>query len=89
VRERDRMHLARYYQALLESGKSESRTALARHLRVSRASVFWVLNRIKVAIESCISFCGHQSFYLLTATLADGWFGSRFASVQVPSVPDS
>ena len=44
---RDRMRLARYYQALLDSGKFESRAALARHLGVSRARVTQVLNRLK------------------------------------------
>jgi len=33
------MKLARHYQALLDSGKFESRAALARHLGVSRARV--------------------------------------------------
>ena len=45
---RDRMRLARYYQSLLDSGKFESRAALARHLGVSRARVTQVLNRLKV-----------------------------------------
>jgi hypothetical protein len=50
-RKRDRMRLARYYQALLESGKFESRAALARHLGVSRARVTQVLNRLKTVGE--------------------------------------
>ena len=44
---RDRMRLARHYQALLNSGKFESRAALARYLGVSRARVTQVLNRLK------------------------------------------
>lgn len=39
----DGMKLARHYQALLDSGKFESRAALARHLGVSRARVTQVL----------------------------------------------
>ena len=38
--------LARYYQSLLDSGKFESRAALARHLGVSRARVTQVLKRL-------------------------------------------
>jgi biotin operon repressor len=41
------MKLARHYQALLGSGKFESRAALARHLGVSRARVTHVLRRLK------------------------------------------
>jgi len=41
------MKLARYYQSLLDSGKVESRAALARFLGVSRARVTQVLNRLK------------------------------------------
>jgi RNA polymerase sigma factor (TIGR02999 family) len=41
------MKLARHYQSLLDSGKCESRAALARHLGVSRASVTQVLGRIQ------------------------------------------
>jgi hypothetical protein len=37
--------LARYYQSLMDSGKFESRAALARYLGVSRARVTQVLNR--------------------------------------------
>lgn len=44
---RDPLRLARYYQSLLDSGKFESRAALARHLEVSRARVTQVLNRLK------------------------------------------
>jgi hypothetical protein len=44
---RDRMRLARYYQSLLDSGKFESRAALARHLGVSRARVTQVLRRLQ------------------------------------------
>ncbi len=40
----DGMKLARHYQALLDSGKFESRAALARYLGVSRARVTQVLN---------------------------------------------
>lgn len=43
----DGMKLARNYQALLDSGKFESRAALARHLGVSRARVTQVLARLK------------------------------------------
>ncbi len=42
----DGMKLARHYQALLDSGKFESRAALARYLGVSRARVTQVLNRL-------------------------------------------
>jgi hypothetical protein len=35
----DPLKLARYYQSLLDSGKFESRAALARYLGVSRARV--------------------------------------------------
>lgn len=45
--QRDPLRLARYYQSLLDSGKFESRAALARHLGVSRARVTQVLNRLK------------------------------------------
>ena len=44
---RDPMRLAFYYQRLLDSGRFESRAALARHLGVSRARVTQVLNRLK------------------------------------------
>ena len=44
---RDPLKLARYYQSLLDSGKLESRAALARFLGVSRARVTQVLNRLK------------------------------------------
>lgn len=44
---RDPLHLARYYQSLLDSGKFESRAALARYLGVSRARVTQVLRRIR------------------------------------------
>jgi hypothetical protein len=44
---RDPLHLARYYQSLLDSGKFESRAALARYLGVSRARVTQVLNRLE------------------------------------------
>ncbi|MFT5303146.1 MAG: hypothetical protein ACI814_003965, partial [Mariniblastus sp.] len=49
---RDPLRLARYYQSLLDTGKFESRAALARHLGVSRANVTQVLNRLKKANES-------------------------------------
>ena len=45
--QRNPLRLARYYQSLLDSGKFESRAALARHLGVSRARVTQVLNRLK------------------------------------------
>lgn len=44
---RDPLHLARYYQSLLDSGKFESRAALARYLGVSRARVTQVLKRLE------------------------------------------
>ncbi len=44
---RDPLKLARYYQSLLDSGKFESRAALARFLGVSRARVTQVLRRLK------------------------------------------
>ena len=43
----DPLHLARYYQSLLDSGKFESRAALARFLGVSRARVTQVLKRFE------------------------------------------
>jgi hypothetical protein len=42
----DPLKLARYYQSLLDSGKFESRAALARYLGVSRARVTQVLRRL-------------------------------------------
>ena len=45
----DPLRLARYYQSLLDSGKFESRAALARYLGVSRARVTQVLNRLITA----------------------------------------
>jgi hypothetical protein len=45
--QRDPLHLARYYQSLLDSGKFESRAALARYLGVSRARVTQVLRRLE------------------------------------------
>ena len=44
---RDPLRLARYYQSLLDTGKFESRAALARYLGVSRARVTQVLNRLE------------------------------------------
>jgi hypothetical protein len=44
---RDPLKLARYYQSLLDSGKFESRAALARHLGVSRARVTQVLRQLR------------------------------------------
>ena len=46
---RDPLHLARYYQSLLDGGKFESRAALARFLDVSRARVTQVLNRLRIS----------------------------------------
>jgi hypothetical protein len=46
---RDPLRLARYYQSLLDTGKFESRAALARFLGVSRARVTQVLNRLIAA----------------------------------------
>ncbi len=43
---RDPIKLARYYQSLLDSGKFESRAALARYLGVSRPRVTQVLRRL-------------------------------------------
>ena len=43
----DRMKLAGEYQAILDSGKVETRAELARYLGVSRARVTQVLNRLK------------------------------------------
>ena len=43
---RDPLKTARYYQSLLDTGKFESRAALARYLGVSRARVTQVLKRI-------------------------------------------
>ena len=48
---RDPLRLSRYYQSLLDTGKFESRAALARFLGVSRARVTQVLNRLKNASE--------------------------------------
>jgi hypothetical protein len=50
--DRDPLRLARYYQSLLDSGKFESRAALARFLGVSRARVTQVLSRLKSASAS-------------------------------------
>lgn len=58
---RDPLRLARYYQGLLDSGKFESRAALARFLGVSRARVTQVLNRLKLHprhSESPLPLCG-------------------------------
>lgn len=44
---RDPLKLARYYQSLMDSGRFESRAALARDLGVSRARVTQVLRRLK------------------------------------------
>ena len=43
---RDPLKLARYYRSLMDSGKFESRAALARYLGVSRARVTQVLRRL-------------------------------------------
>ena len=43
----DRLKIARHYQSLMDSGKFESRAALARYLGVSRARVTQVLRRLK------------------------------------------
>jgi Mn-dependent DtxR family transcriptional regulator len=43
---RDPLKLARYYQSLLDTGKFESRAALARYLGVSRPRVTQVLRRL-------------------------------------------
>jgi hypothetical protein len=43
---RDPLKLARYYQSLMDSGKFESRAALARYLGVSRPRVTQVLRRL-------------------------------------------
>jgi predicted metal-dependent peptidase len=57
----DPLRLARYYQSLLDTGKFESRAALARFLGVSRANVTKVLNRLKNVTESA-------AFVLLSGT---------------------
>ncbi|MCX7393560.1 MAG: hypothetical protein NTW75_05480 [Planctomycetales bacterium] len=44
---RDRLKIARHYQSLMDSGKFESRAALARYLGVSRARVTQVLQRLE------------------------------------------
>jgi hypothetical protein len=44
---RDPLKLARYYQSLMDSGKFESRAALARYLGVSRPRVTQVLRRLE------------------------------------------
>ena len=44
---RDPLRLARYYQSLLDTGKFESRAALARFLGVSRPRVTQVLKRLR------------------------------------------
>jgi len=44
---RDPLKTARYYQSLLDTGKFESRAALARYLGVSRARVTQVLRRMQ------------------------------------------
>lgn len=49
---RDLRRLARYYQSLLDTGKFESRAALARFLGVSRANVTQVLNRLPQASDT-------------------------------------
>ena len=43
---RDPLKLARYYQSLIDSGKLESRAALARYLGVRRPRVTQVLRRL-------------------------------------------
>jgi hypothetical protein len=51
---RDPLKLARYYQSLMDSGKFESRAALARYVGVSRPRVTQVLKRLNttpVAID--------------------------------------
>ncbi len=48
---RDPQKLARHYQALLDTGKFESRAALARYLGVSRARVTQVLRRLLVTCD--------------------------------------
>jgi Mn-dependent DtxR family transcriptional regulator len=47
VERRDPLTLARYYQSLMDSGKFESRAALARYLGVSRPRVTQVLRRLE------------------------------------------
>src|SRR5690242_18364398 len=44
---RDPLKQARYYQSMLDSGKFESRAALARYLGVSRPRVTQVLRRLR------------------------------------------
>lgn len=50
---RDPLKLARYYQSLLDTGKFESRAALARYLGVSRARVTQVLNKLQASSSRC------------------------------------
>jgi biotin operon repressor len=45
------MKLARHYQALLDTGRFESRAALARHLGVSRTRVTQVLSSTDADFE--------------------------------------
>jgi hypothetical protein len=52
---RDPLRLARYYQSLLNTGKFESRAALACFLGVSRANVTQVLNRLRQAPDASYS----------------------------------
>jgi hypothetical protein len=49
--DRDPLRLARYYKSLLDTGKFESRAALARFLGVSRARVTQVMNRLRQASD--------------------------------------
>jgi hypothetical protein len=49
---RDPLRLTRYYQSLLDTGKFESRAALARFLGVRRARVTQVLNRLKSPLDT-------------------------------------
>ena len=51
----DPLRLARYYQSMLDTGKFESRAALARFLSVSRANITQVLNRLKLPADVPLS----------------------------------
>jgi hypothetical protein len=57
---RDPLHLVRNYQSLLDSGKFESRAALARYLGPSRASVTQVLRRLREETFRHFAAPGHS-----------------------------
>jgi hypothetical protein len=57
---RDPLKLSRYYQSLMESGKFESKAALARYLGVSRSRVTQVLRRLNERPPKTRTVTGHQ-----------------------------